>query len=135
LLPGLDFCSARRDDSAMKLDQLISNLIGRLMGRMLRRMTAFAMLALLILITLYHLTIAGTLALEALYGPLYARLIVAGIYAVLAIVVLAYLLATRVKTTTAAPRRNRQPQDIRVAELLESLLVGYTTGRRKSRHS
>jgi hypothetical protein len=121
----------------MKLDQLISHLVGRLMGRMLRRMTAFAVLGLLILVTLYHLTIAGTLALEALYGPLNARLIIAGIYAVLAIVVLAYLLATRAKPTPAAPRsnRSRQSQDIRVAELLESLLVGYTTGRRKSRHS
>jgi membrane protein implicated in regulation of membrane protease activity len=98
-------------------------------------MAAFAALALLVLVALYHLTIAGTLALETLYGALNARLIVAGIYAVLAIVVLAYLLASRVKTTTATPRRNRQPQDIRVAELLESLLVGYTTGRRKSRHS
>lgn len=121
----------------MKLDQLISHLIGRLMGRMLRRLAAFAALALLILAALYHLTIAGTLALEALYGPLYARLIVAGIYAALAIIVVVYLLATRAKAPAAVPHRNRsrQAQDIRVAELLESLLVGYTTGRRKSRHS
>jgi uncharacterized membrane protein len=123
----------------MKLDQLIPHLIGRLMGRMLRRVAAFAALALLVLIALYHLTIAGTLALEALYGPLDARLIVAGIYAALAIIVCIYLFATRAKPPTmAAPRgnrRSRQPQDIRVAELLESLLVGYTAGRRRSRHS
>jgi hypothetical protein len=119
----------------MKLDQLISHLIGRLMGRMLRRLAAFAGLALLILAALYHLTIAGTLALEALYGPLYARLIVAGIYAALAIIVVVYLLATRAKAAAPRSNRSRQAQDIRVAELLESLLVGYTTGRRKSRHS
>jgi uncharacterized membrane protein len=121
----------------MKLDQLIPHLLSRLMGRMLRRMAAFAALALLVLVALYHLTIAGTLALETLYGALNARLIVAGIYAALAIVVCVYLFATRAKAPTVAPRgnRSRRPQDVRVAELLESLLVGYTAGRRKSRHS
>jgi hypothetical protein len=121
----------------MKLDQLISHIIGRLAGRMLRRMAAIITLALLILVTLYHLTIAGTLALEELYDPLHARLIVVAAYAALAIVVFAYLLATRVKAPAAAPRSHpsRQSQDIRTAELLESLLVGYTAGRRKSRHS
>jgi hypothetical protein len=121
----------------MKLDQFISHLAGRLMGRMLRRMAAFAALVLLVLAALYHLTIAGMLSLETLYGPLYARLIVAGIYAVLAITVLGYLFATRAKARAAPPRgkRSQPPQDIRVAELLESLLVGYTAGRRKSRHS
>jgi hypothetical protein len=132
----------RRDDKAMKIESMISQIFGRLMGRMLRRLLAAAVLALFVLVALYHLTIAGMLALEGLYGPLDARLIVVAIYAVLAAVLFVYLFATRGKAQTAeAPARKTRaasrntPQDVRVAELLESLLLGYTTARRKSRHS
>jgi hypothetical protein len=63
-------------------------------------------------------------------------------------VIFIYIFATRakpeatkaatVKAATGKTRANsprNTPQDVRVAELLESLLLGYTTARRKSRHS
>jgi hypothetical protein len=119
----------------MKLDQLISHTVGRLMGRLLRRIAAVAAFVLFSLLTLYHLTIAGILALENLYGPLDARLIVVGIYAALAIAVLVYLVATRAKAPAAPPRghASRRSQDLQIADLLESLVAGYATARRKSR--
>jgi hypothetical protein len=133
----------------MKIESIISQIFSRLMGRMLRRLLAATVLALFILVALYHLTIAGMLALEGLYGALDARLIVVGIYAALAVVIFIYLFATRAKPETtkaataaaAATSKTRAnsprntPQDVRVAELLESLLLGYATARRKSRHS
>jgi hypothetical protein len=125
----------------MKIESIVSQFFGRLMGRLLRRLVATGFLALFILVALYHLTIAGILALEALYGALDARLIVTGIYAALAVVIFIYLFATRAKApaakaTTRKTRANTaraMPQDVRVAELLESLLLGYTTARRRSR--
>jgi hypothetical protein len=137
-LPGSDFFSVRHGDDAMKIEQGITYIIGRLMGRMLRRILAIAVLALIILVALYHLTIAGTLALEGLYGPLDAHLIVAGIYATLAVIIFVYLFATRAKAPAVKSRAHssrRAPQDVRIAELLESILLGYTLARRKSRSS
>jgi hypothetical protein len=125
----------------MKIESVISQIFGRLMGRVLRRLLAITLVALFILVALYHLTIAGMLALEGLYGPLDTRLIMAGIYAVLAVMIFIYLFVTRGKAPAveASARRTRAaarntPQDVRVAKLLESLLLGYTTARRKSRH-
>ena len=121
----------------MRLEDTISEMIGHLVRRLVRRGIAMAIFAILILVATYHLTIAGILALEGLYGPLYARLIVVGAYVVLAIVALAYLFATRAKPTTAKTRPgvSRAPKDVQIAMLLESILLGYTTGRRKSRQS
>ena len=121
----------------MSLEDLISTTISRLMRRLIRRGIAMAVLALFILVALYHLTVAGTVALETLYGPLYARLIIVCAYAVLAAIVFGYLYATRVKPRAAKPRPSvsRAPKDVQIAMLLESILLGYTSGRRKSRHS
>jgi hypothetical protein len=121
----------------MPLEDLISTTISRLMRRLIRRGIAMAVLALFILVALYHLTVAGTVALETLYGPLYARLIVVGAYVVLAAIAFGYLYATRIKPQTAKARASvsRAPKDVQIAMLLESILLGYTSGRRKSRHS
>jgi hypothetical protein len=47
-----------------------------LFGRALRRAMLVALIGVFTLTAIYHFTIAGTLALEAQYGLLYARLIV-----------------------------------------------------------
>lgn len=119
----------------MQIENVITSVIGRLMRRLVRRVIAMAVFALFVLVALYHLTVAGTVALETLYGPLYARLIIVGAYVVLAIVVFGYLVATRAKPTAAKARPNvsRAAKDVQLAMLLESILVGYTTGRSKSR--
>jgi hypothetical protein len=121
----------------MRFEDIITDTIGRLMRRMIRRSIALAVLAVFILAAIYHLTVAGTVALEAIYGPLYARLVVVAAYAALAAIVVAYLFATRAKAPATKTRSSasRAPTDVRIALLLESILVGYTAGRGKSRHS
>jgi type VI protein secretion system component VasK len=126
----------------MRLDHMVSVAIRHLMGRLFRRVVAMAALALLVLVTAYHLTVAGTIALEQLYGPLYARLIVAGIYAALALIVFGYLFATRAgepeefrEPKNRRATRSRGSQDARMAALLESVLLGFAAARGKSRHS
>lgn len=121
----------------MRLEHVVSRAISQLMGRLIRRVVVMAVLALLILAAVYHLTVAGTLALEGLYGRIDARLMIVAAYAVLALAVFGYLFATRAKELPEKrrPVTARTPQDARMAMLLESILLGYTTGRKKSRHS
>lgn len=121
----------------MQIDEIITSVIGRLMRRLVRRGIAMAVFALFLLVALYHLTVAGTVALEQLYGPLYARLLVVAAYVVLALIAFVYLFATRAKRTAskARPSVSRAPKDVQIAMLLESILLGYTTGRGKSRQS
>jgi type VI protein secretion system component VasK len=122
----------------MRLEHVVSLAIGQLFGRLIRRGIAMAVLALLVLIAVYHLTVAGIIALEQIYGPLDARLIVFGIYVVLALIVFGYLFATRAKPAAATGKGKRggiagAPQDVQMAMLLDSILLGYTAARRKSR--
>jgi hypothetical protein len=121
----------------MPFEDMITDIASRLMRRLIRRGIAAAVFALFVLIAIYHLTIAGIVALEALYGPLYARLIAVGAYVVLAAIALTYLFATRAKKPSPKTRSNKSgtPTDVRIALLLESILLGYTAGRGKSRHS
>jgi hypothetical protein len=121
----------------MRLEHIVSLAISQLMGRLIRRVVLMAVLALLILAAVYHLTVAGVIALEQLYGPLDARMIVFGAYAVLALLVFAYLFATRAREPPLDARAtvSRRPKDVQMAMLLDSILLGYTAARRKSRHS
>ena len=126
----------------MPLEDIITTTISRLMRRMIRRGIAMAVLALFILVALYHLTVAGTVTLEMLYGPLYARLIIVGAYVLLAAMALTYLFATRAKPQSAKSQAaksragmSRAPKDVQIAMLLESILLGYTSARGKSRQS
>lgn len=121
----------------MQIEEIITSVAGRLMRRLVRRGIAMAVFALFVLVALYHLTVAGTVALESLYGPLYARLAIVAAYVVLALAAFAYLMASRAKPPAgkARPSVSRAPKDMQIAMLLESILLGYTTGRGKSRQS
>jgi hypothetical protein len=122
----------------MRLEHVVSLAVSQLMGRLVRRVVAMTILGLVALAAVYHLTVAGTIALENLYGPLYARLIVFAVYVALGLIVFGYLFATRAKEPAVAKQRSglsRAPQDVRMAMLLESILRGYEAARSKSRHS
>jgi len=106
-----------------------------LFGRALRRAMLVALIGVFTLTAIYHFTIAGTLALEAQYGLLYARLIVGTAYSAAALVTTIIFWAMRTKRpnerrvvgATAAPR------NAQIAMLIEAGMLGYTFGR-KSRH-
>ena len=101
-------------------------------GRFLRRAMVAALFVLCALITIYHFTVAGTLALEAEYGLLVARLIVAAVYTAAALMTLIVLWATRTKP----PPENQvagaltSPRNAQIAMLIEAALLGFTMGRK-----
>ena len=104
-------------------------------GRALRRAMLVALIGVFTLTAIYHFTIAGTLALEAQYGLLYARLIVGAAYSAAALVTTIIFWAMRTKrpnekrVVSATPA----PRNAQIAMLIEAGMLGYTFGR-KSRH-
>ena len=120
----------------MRLENVVSHTVGQVVSRLLRRAIAMAVLALFALGAIYHFSVAGVLALEQHFGALTARLIVAGVYLLIALAVLGYLYATRAKLPVQQrPGISRAPQDVQIAMLIESVLQGYAlarSGRAKS---
>ena len=106
-----------------------------LFGRVLRRAMLVVFIGVLTFTAIYHFTIAGTLALEAQYGLLYARLIVGAAYSAAALVTTIIFWAMRTKrpnekrVVSATPA----PRNAQIAMLIEAGMLGYTFGR-KSRH-
>lgn len=103
-----------------------------LFGRLMRRAIVAALIALFALIAIYHFTIAGALALEAQYGLLYARVIVAAAYSAAALITLILFWAMRPKP----PIENRvagaltSPRNTQIAMLIEAAILGYTLARK-----
>jgi type VI protein secretion system component VasK len=122
----------------MRLEHVVSLAVTQLIGRLIRRLIAMAVLALVVLAAVYHLTVAGTLELEKLFGLVNARLIVTAVYVVIALIIFGVLFATRAKPANAPKRKPgiaQAPPDARIAMLIESLMLGYSLARGKSRSS
>ncbi|MDO8877674.1 MAG: hypothetical protein Q8M24_23770 [Pseudolabrys sp.] len=75
----------------MQLNDLASVTFNQLFGRLLRRALGAALLAAFAVVALYYANGAGTLALTDNFGALNAYMIMAAIYAVLALIVLTVL--------------------------------------------
>ena len=116
----------------MQLSHITEFAIDRLFGRLLRRAAGFALLVLFALVALYHFTVAGMMALEGVYGVLYARLIVAAIYLAAAVIVLIVLWATRYKPLISASSGDAlvAQRDMQVAALVEAAMLGYAMARK-----
>ena len=104
-----------------------------LFGRALRRAMLVALIGVFTFTAIYHFTIAGTLALEAQYGLLYARLIVGAAYSAAALVTTIILWAMRTKRSNEKQVVAAAPRNAQIAMLIEAGMLGYTFGR-KSRH-
>jgi hypothetical protein len=119
----------------MRLSEILELTFSHLFGRLLRRAVGFVLLGLFTLIAIYHLTVAGTLALEADFGLLYARLIVAAIYAAAAAVTFIVLWATRTRplpqSRIAGEPTSARP--LQLAMLIEAGLLGYSLARKAPR--
>jgi hypothetical protein len=115
----------------MRLEHVVSQAINQLMGRLLRRVIVMTLLGLFALAAIYHLSVAGIIALEVVFGALYARLIIAGIDLVIALAFFGVLYMTRAKPLVAKhrPGISRAPQDVQIAMLIESVLQGYALAR------
>ena len=112
---------------------ITENVFNYLFGRLLRLAILLVLIGLFSLIAIYHLTIAGTLALEAQYGLLYARLIVAVVYSVAALIAAIIFWAIRTKRSNENQVAATAPRNTKIAMLMEAGMFGYTLGR-KSRH-
>lgn len=117
----------------MRLNDISWLAFQQLFGRLWRRALGFALLALFALIALYHFTVAGTLALEAHYGLLQARLIVAGLYTFAVVVTVLILWLTRVKPLPKPQPEQAalsSPRGMQLTMLVEAVLLGYSLARR-----
>jgi hypothetical protein len=124
----------------MKLVDIGRALIRNLTARLVRRAALIALGGLFALAALYHFTVAGTVALELKVGVLYARLIIAGLYALAAVVTATVFWLTRARRTNGggplgllqAPAMG----DIKFAQLamiVEAILLGYSLSRKSNR--
>ena len=104
-----------------------------LFGRALRRAMLVALIGVFTLAAIYHFTIAGTLALEAQYGLLYARLIVAAAYSTATLITTIILWAMRTKRPNEMAAARAAPRNAQIAMLIKAGMLGYTFGR-KSGH-
>lgn len=121
--------SALGDTAAWIFDEIF--------GRLLRRLAWLSVGALFALIALYHLTIAGMVALSAQFGILNARLIVAAVYLVVAAVAFVMFKMMRPKNLTIAQaksaRGDEPEQAAQIASLVEALTLGYSLARKPKR--
>ncbi len=116
----------------MRLSDVPEFAVHLLFSRLLRRAFVAALLVLFALIAVYHFTVAGTLALDAEFGVLQARLIVAAIYTAAALVALIVLWATRSKSPIddAAAGALASPRNMQMAMLIEAVMLGYSLARK-----
>ena len=116
----------------MQLNDIVQVTFNQLFGRLLRRALGAALLAAFAVVALYYASGAGTLALTQSYGALYAYLIMAAIYAAVALIVLTVLYATRHKPSAAAKAEGAVDSSVtlQIAALMEAATLGYTMARK-----
>jgi hypothetical protein len=120
----------------MGLSDIASATIGRLASQLMRRVAGWALVAVFALAALYQASVAAMVALEAVMGVLYAHLIVAGVYALLAIIVVILLRMTVRRPFVDDEFRKTLtmlPPEAQIATVIEALLLGYAMSRRKPR--
>lgn len=107
--------------------------VGRLLG-VLSRYLVFALLAVVFaLVAIYHLTIAGIFALEAQVGVLYARLIIAGVFAALTAASAGMLWVMMRKAAKRAPVLEPKPKHEQLAMVIEAAILGFEAARKGTR--
>lgn len=117
----------------MRLTDLAEATIGPIVGRLVRRLVLLALLGVMAIVTLYYASAAGTVALALQYGPVYAYLIMAGVYALAAVAVLIVILATRSKPLPIQDRAANalsSTRNMQIAALIEAVMLGYTLARK-----
>lgn len=120
----------------MRLSDIAEATISQVAGRLARRALGFALVGLLAVVMFYYASAAAVIALAVEVGPLYAYLIMAGIYAAAAAVVLIILYATRTKAVPVQePAANAlsSPRNMQIAMLVEALMLGYSLARKSGK--
>jgi hypothetical protein len=125
----------------MRLTDIAEGAASALIARYVKRAMLAALVGIFAIVTLYYLSAAGLMALALVYGPLYAYLILAGIYAVLALIALTVFYATRNRAlirqaaTGEAAGLLSSPRNMQIAMLVEAVMLGYTLARKSGNKS
>ena len=118
----------------MRVDHLVEAAIGHMIGRLVWRAALALIFALCVVVALYHFTIAGTIALEAHFGALHARLMIGAIYTAVALVALAvFWLQSRRPRLAGAAAALSSPQQTQLIMLVEAVMLGYQLARKGER--
>ncbi len=115
----------------MQVDQIVALAAKRFVARLLRRTAAALALLIFLVIAIYHFTVAGMIALDGTVGALDARLIVGGIYGLLALTALIALWAMRVKPASTAPPALKTPRELQLVMIVEAVMLGYSLARKR----
>jgi len=124
----------------MRLTDIAEGAANTLIVRYLKRAILAALIGVFAIVTLYYLSAAGSLALALVYGPLYAYLIMAGIYAGAGLIALAVFYATRNRPLIRQSALNdaagsMSPRNMQIAMLVEAMMLGYTLARKSGNKS
>jgi len=115
----------------MSLANIAASAAERLFSALLWRLLLVLLALLSVIAALYHFTVAGTLALELQVGVLYARLIVGGIYAAVALLSAGGLwFASRRAEPAPKPDATPSARAEQLAALIEAVMVGYAVSRK-----
>lgn len=119
----------------MRINHIVTATLTHLMGHVARRALLAIIVAAFTITAIYHVSVAGTMALEVQYGALYAQLIVAGIYAALALLACAIWWVMRAKAASAGMPVLTAPRKMQLVMLLEAAMLGYALARKGNRAS
>lgn len=126
----------------MRLTDIAEGAASALIARLMKRAILIALVGVFGIVALYYASAAGTVALALAYGPIYAYLIMAGIYAIAALIALTVFYATRNRATAArqplageAAGLLSQPRNMQIAMLIEALMLGYSLARKSGNKS
>jgi hypothetical protein len=118
----------------MRIEHIAGNAVGYLLGPLIRRAVMMLIIGSCSIVAVYHFSVAGMFALDAEYGPLQARLIIAAIYAAVALITLAAFLVARHKVRAVATTPILDaPREMRIAMLVEAVMLGYALARKSDR--
>jgi hypothetical protein len=101
---------------------------------LVRRIVGWLLVSVFVLTAIYQATAAASAALELKFGVVYAPLLIAGFFAVAAIVTVAILWVTGRHPSLPKEYRAsiaRMPPELQVATLVEAMLLGYAMSRKK----
>jgi hypothetical protein len=120
----------------MRVDQIVAAAASHFIARLLRLAVAAVALLIFAVVAVYHFTIAGMIALDGQVGALDTRLIVGGVYAALALVALAFLLARgrRNGKSALAPALGSS-REVQLIMIVEAVMLGYSLARKRERAS
>jgi hypothetical protein len=118
----------------MRRENILVGATDHLLGRLLRRAFVLVVIGICAVVALYHFTVAGTIALTGHYGDLYARLIIGGGYAAVALISLVILRAMRGKSARlrGTPVLSNQ-REAQLVMLVEAVMMGFALARKGER--